>query len=597
MRWLGVLMLWIPAVLSAQTSGSAPASWEGDPPALSALVDFAHGESDLRVAVTRYVQDREAIERRYEVLYSPVRIQRERKFLEGWRRNLAEVDFGKLNHEGQIDYLNLRNRIAYDLEELRLSETRAAQIAPLVPFGDSIRTLQEQRHDRQRIEPRVAASTLDRVATQVRDLTQALEQEAKKNNGAQVKRPGVTPVIAARAAAQVAHLRQVLGDWNTFYDGYDPLYSWWSREPYNRAATELEKYRTAVETHLAGIKPGEQPPIIGDPVLNDSLKAALANEMIPYTPEELLKVGEREFEWIEGQFRIVSKRMGYGDDWKAALEYTKNLAPPPGEKPWVIFDIAKYSEAFVEKQDSISMPPLAREIWRLAMQTPERQLINPFFTGGEVTHVSYPTDSMLLPDKLMSMRGNTPHFNFATVHHELIPGHHLQRFMTDRFNQHRRDLNDTPFWREGWSLYWELQLGDADFPRNDPDRIGMLFWRLHRAARIIFSVNYQLGRWSPQQCVDFLVDRVGHERANAEGEVRRSAQAVPLYQAAYMLGGLQFRALYKELVSSGRMSAKEFHDSVLQGGTMPVELVRARLTNQPLTRDFQSQWRFYEGLR
>jgi uncharacterized protein (DUF885 family) len=202
---------------------------------------------------------------------------------------------------------------------------------------------------------------------------------------------------------------------------------------------------------------------------------------------------------------------------------------------------------------------------------------------------------MSYADRLMSMRGNTPSFNFATVHHELIPGHHLQGFMSDRFNTHRGALIRTPFWGEGWALYWELLLWDADFPRGNEDRIGMLFWRLHRAARIVFSLNFQLGEWTPQQAVDFLVDRVGHERANAEAEVRRSAQAVPLYQLAYLIGGLQFRALHSELVESGRMTAREFHDAVLQGGRMPVEMVRARLTGQPLTRDYQASWRFDGG--
>ena len=73
----------------------------------------------------------------------------------------------------------------------------------------------------------------------------------------------------------------------------------------------------------------------------------------------------------------------------------------------------------------------------------------------------------------------------------------------------------------------------------------MLFWRMHRCARIIFSLKYHLGEWTPQQCIDFLVDRVGHERANAEGEVRRSFYGgyKPLYQIGYMIGGLQFMAL------------------------------------------------------
>ena len=193
----------------------------------------------------------------------------------------------------------------------------------------------------------------------------------------------------------------------------------------------------------------------------------------------------------------------------------------------------------------------------------------------------------------MSMRGNNPHFSRATVHHELIPGHHLQGFMTSRYNAHR-GMFSTPFWGEGWALYWEMLLWDLDFPRSPEDRIGMLFWRSHRAARIIFSLRFHLGTMTPDEAVDFLVERVGHERANAEGEVRRSVAGdySPLYQAAYMLGGIQFRALHQDLVGSGQMTDREFHDAILHGGRMPVEMVRARLTGEPLTRDYSARWRF-----
>ncbi|MGD8868872.1 MAG: DUF885 family protein, partial [Gemmatimonadales bacterium] len=356
----------------------------------------------------------------------------------------------------------------------------------------------------------------------------------------------------------------------------------------------LKSYATMLEEQLVGIKPGELPPIVGDPVLEEGLRAYLAVEMIPYTAEELIAIGWSEFERTEREFKAVSRAMGFGDDWLAALEHVKTLAPPPGEVPWVLYDIADYSENFVEAMDAITIPPLAKEIWRLAMQTPEAQLRNPFFSGGETTRASYPTAGMSHEDKLMSMRGNTPSFNFATVHHELIPGHHLQGFMTSRFNSHRPG---TPFWGEGWALYWELLLWENDFPRSNEDRIGMLFWRLHRAARIVFSLNFQLGNWTPQQAVDFLVERVGHERANAEAEVRRTAIYSPLYQIAYLIGGLQFYALHRELVDSGRMTAREYHDAVLLGGRMPVELVRARLAGLPLTHDYEAQWRFYEELQ
>lgn len=582
MKTLGLLLVALPGLALAQTSG-----WAEDPPALNVLVDFARQESTLRTAVQRYFQDSAALQRRYPVPYSPARITRLRKLAEGWRQRLGELDFASLNTEGRIDYIALRNRIEYDLDRLRLEDQRAAQLTPLLPFFEDIRRLQEQRYDRQRVDPKAAAATLDRMTRQARDLTKALKEPRVQARGA----------VAIRAEDQLNKLREVLKDWHTFYDGYDPNYSWWARKPYGEADQALKEYGEAMRSDLLGIKPGGKAPILGDPVLADGLRADLAVEMIPYTPQELIAIGEQEYAWVEQQLRIVAKRMGYGEDWKAALEHTKNLAPPPGEAPAAIYDIAHYSEEFIAKQHNITLAPLAREVWRLAMQTPERQLINPFFTGGEVTRLSYPTDSMSYEDRLMSQRGNTPHFNFPTVQHELVPGHHYQGWMNERFNTHRDQLFDTPFWREGWALYWEFLLWDADFARNDPDRMGMLFWRAHRAARIVFSLNYQLGNWTPQQCVDFLVDRVGHERANAEAEVRRSAQAPPLYQAAYMLGALQIRALYKELVDSGRMKAADFHDAILLGGPMPIELVRARLTGQAIGKDLRSLWRFYDSLR
>jgi hypothetical protein len=330
------------------------------------------------------------------------------------------------------------------------------------------------------------------------------------------------------------------------------------------------------------------------PIGADGLRAHLAHDMMPYTAEELIAIAEAEFGYLEGELLKASRELGFGENWRAAQEMVKRLAVPPGEKPNLIVELARQSEAFLDARGSITIPPLAREVWRMGMMSPERQLVSPFFLGGEQITISYPTDDMSHDAKLMSMRGNNPHFNRATVHHELIPGHHLQGFMTQRFNSHRQTFS-TPFWGEGWALYWEIVLWDQDFPRGPEDRIGMLFWRMHRAARIIFSLSYHLGIMTEAEAVDYLVERVGHERANAAAEVRRSFEGnySPLYQVAYMMGGLQFRALRRELVDSGRMTDRQFHDAVLQGGTMPVELVRARLTGGAgLTRDYTARWRF-----
>ena len=144
-------------------------------------------------------------------------------------------------------------------------------------------------------------------------------------------------------------------------------------------------------------------------------------------------------------------------------------------------------------------------------------------------------------------------------------------------------------------MYWELTLYDLGFHDTPEKKVGALFWRMHRCARIIFSLKFHMGEWSPQECVDFLVDRVGFERDNAVGEVRRSFQGGygPLYQAGYLLGGLQLRALRKEVVDTGLINQKAFHDEILRQGSMPIALLRFVLGRQKLTRDMPIDWRFY----
>jgi uncharacterized protein (DUF885 family) len=140
-----------------------------------------------------------------------------------------------------------------------------------------------------------------------------------------------------------------------------------------------------------------------------------------------------------------------------------------------------------------------------------------------------------------------------------------------------------------------MLLWDLGFAQTPEDRIGMLFWRLHRCARVLFSLSFHLGEMTPQECVDLLVNDVGHERDNATAEVRRSFGGTydPLYQCAYLIGGLQVRALHQELVGSGRMTHTAFHDAVLRENCMPIALLRALLADLPLEREFPSDWRFY----
>jgi uncharacterized protein (DUF885 family) len=403
--------------------------------------------------------------------------------------------------------------------------------------------------------------------------------------------------VANRAANETDQLRAAVKDWFTFYNGYDPQFTWWTGVTYKAVDTNLESYAAQVREQIVGIKPGDKTTIVGNPIGREALISSLQYEMIPYTPEELLVLADREYAWCEGEMKRASREMGDGDDWHKALEQVKSDYVPPGKQPELIRDLALEAIAYVEKHELVTVPELAKESWWMEMMTPDRQLVNPFFTGGDRISVSYPTDGMTFEQKMMSMRGNNIHFARATVFHELIPGHELQGFMARRYREWRRPF-DTSFYVEGWALHWEMLLWDKNFARNPQDRIGMLFWRMHRAARIMFSLNFHLGNWTPQQCVDFLVDKVGHERENATAEVRRSfaGDYSPLYQAGYMLGGLQIGSLHKALVDSGKMTERQFHDAVLKENAIPIEMIRADFMNEKLTRDYVPHWKFYGEL-
>ncbi len=557
---------------------------------------MARPTSELAGVVQRYQVDRAALRRRYDVEWSALRRERMRAFYAGWRTRLAELDFEALGVEGRVDFILLDRTLRHELALLDREAALADGMHSLLPFADRLMALEEARRRVDSVDAAGAAALLAALPGEIRQLRSAAESSLAGGRGGQGGRGASarpSRIVALRAANALADLQRTVSRWYRHYAGYDPLFTWWVAEPYREADKALEDYGKFLRERLVGYKEGEDEPIVGDPIGAAGMQEDLEHAFILYTPAELIAIAEREFAWCEAEMRRVASDLGFGDDWRAALEHVKRQHVAPGGQPMLVRDLAREAVAFVRERDLVTVPPLAEEVWRLEMLSPEAQKVSPFFLGGEVIRVAFPTDAMAYDDRQMTMRGNNVHFSRATVHHELIPGHHLQGFMSDRYNAHR-EVFATPFWHEGGALYWEMLLWDLGFPRTAEDRVGMLFWRAHRAARIIFSLRFHLGSMTPQEAIDFLVDRVGHERANAEAEVRRSFNGSysPLYQAAYMIGGLQLRALSRELVEGGRMTARQFHDAVLEGGPMPIELVRARLLEERLPRGYTAQWRF-----
>lgn len=719
---LALSAILVSSVAARAQDDSAPSVPTDLRPLLAQPVEFAD------VVLRRYQRDHRQLDHFYRLPLAPRHTERMTQFGRAWLAALTLPANARLLAEDQNrSDANVVAAVRADLDAIAATAAEAAPLRVLVPFAPHIHAVVEARRRVEPFEAEAVGARMDALAREVADAQ------------AQLQRGAFDRRHQAAASAAVTDLADALKEWFGFYDGYDPLFSWWVTAPYAAADAALRGYAAALAASAAGPAatdaqaieatateatatdatnaPSDAAPesstpdlgqvpdlaalatlsgnelrdivrefgghgyrsqvrsrrgpgrrrgatrdaafyqawrtaldtldfaalsrpaqvswlslrheietaqrrlstpaqtdiphvrddsgIEGKPIGETAVELALAEQLIPYTPAEVIAIGDREYAWCLAEAKRAAAELGFGDDWRAALEHVKTMHVGPGSQPTMIRGLLTEAMDFLEQHDLVTVPAIARETLRMTMMSPERQLVNPFFLGGEQIIVSFPTDTMAHDAKRQSMRGNNIPFSRATAHHELIPGHNLQRFVNRRFSPLQAGGLDTPFYVEGWAVYWEMLLYSRDFPAHAAEhsggppaaanRLGFLFWRMHRCARITFSLRFHMGLWSAQQCIDFLVEGVGHERDNATAEVRRSFGGAysPLYQAAYLLGATQLRALRAELVDTGEMPEKAFHDAILRAGTMQIALIRLLLQSAELSPDTDLDWHFY----
>jgi uncharacterized protein (DUF885 family) len=620
----GLALLGTGAALGSEPQASAPRGAKAPAPSNAQPDDcncslasdgspLDTGTSELRPVIERYEVEEGDLNRVYPLPGSPLRQAKREKFYADQLQLLERVNFDVLSQAGKVDYLLLRGRVLGEQKQLANEGRQDAEVAALIPFQQIIIGFEEARRRMETVDPQKSAVALAQLNADLAD-AKSSASSSKAN-----------PATLHRAAVRLSHLRTTLRTWFNFYDLYDPKFSWWVDSEYKKADEALNAHAQSLHTASGFPGPldtgtrggrgdsdeeeGRNPPhangALGSneelsgagPAGNEALLDALEAAMIPYTPDELILLANREFAWCDKEMLRASGELGFGSDWKKALAAVKNKYVEPGQMIYLVRDLSREAIEFVEKHDLVTLPPFLKEdYWEEAL-TPQQQLTSPFFLGGPVIEVSSPASTMTIQQRLESLRGNNMYFARATVFHELIPGHHMQEYMNRRYRTYR-GLFGTPFWIEGMAFYWEMLMWDLGFTHTPEQRIGALVWRMHRCARIIFSLSFHLRKMTALECVRFLVDRVGFEHANAEGEVRRSFNGSypPIYQCAYMLGALQFYALHKELVGSGKMTNRAFHDAMYREGDIPVEMLRLALNGQKVTRDYRTSWKFYGPL-
>lgn len=405
-------------------------------------LEQAHHES-MQDRIVRVTRDYADLQSYYDIGISPTRSSKLSTFFRDEYKDLLSQAFELYSEEEKIDYILLKNYLRRNLSELQLIDESNKKMDVVLPFAPTLVRLCENKRDMKSLDPQEAAKD-------VYELGIVLESVERDILGGKIK---VQKATAYRAANMLANLQKKIQGWFLFYDGYDPSFTWWLGEPFKTMNSMMDSVIVSIRQTLVGISPDDNDAIVGQPIGREGLLAALDAEMIAYTPEQIIKIGHSEYAWCESEMKKAAQELGFENDWRAALEHVKNTYVEPGKQPQLIFDLAHEAIEFVAKYDLVTVPLIASQQWRMFMMSPEEQKTNPFFLGGNDIQVSYPTNTMGHKDKLMSMRGNNPHFARSTVFHEVIPGHKLQYYSLMRYKPYRAAIGNTPFWIEGWAFY------------------------------------------------------------------------------------------------------------------------------------------------
>ncbi len=235
------------------------------------------------------------------------------------------------------------------------------------------------------------------------------------------------------------------------------------------------------------------------------------------------------------------------------------------------------ARAFVIEHQLATFP--AHDTLRV-VETPEYlRPTHPFAAYYEPAHFDpEPTGIYIVtpPETAEMMREH----NYASISntsvHEAYPGHHLQLASAIENPSLVRLLSDSAAeFAEGWAFYCERLMKELGFDDTPAHRYIQHTDAIWRACRIILDVRLHRGEIGFEDAVEFLVSQTGFERAAAVAEVKRYT-STPTYQLSYLYGRHMIDALRDrvERRMGPAFTLRFFHDTLLQGGTLPVAFAR-----------------------
>jgi hypothetical protein len=268
---------------------------------------------DAAQAITQYNSDVADLSRVYIFKNSPEYYDRFKKYYNDKLSGLNAVNFDNLTVSDKVDFLLLKRNISKALLDLSTSENIYRQVSEQVSFAESIIDLQRKRRRGDYLDGEATANILVSVKQKILKTNQNLNQQSFSKE--QVEK--LTDIVH--------ELRAGLQNTFDFYNGYDPQFTWWTKKSFTEVDSLLQGFAKNVKAHAAkeSLVKDDGSGIIGNPIGSKALKDLLAYEMIPYSAEELVDIANKEFAWCDAEMLKASQAMGFGNDWKKALEKVK----------------------------------------------------------------------------------------------------------------------------------------------------------------------------------------------------------------------------------------------------------------------------------
>lgn len=299
--------------------------------------------------------------------------------------------------------------------------------------------------------------------------------------------------------------------------------------------------------------------------------------------DELLAFGLHSVEHTEQLLQEVAKELDPATPWQAQIEKLKDQHPQAADLLYYYKSEAERIRDFGLKEELYTLPETET---LMIMETPIFQRsIMPYsgyvspapFESHQTGYfwVTPMSESMSQEEQQERLRAHNNYDVVLTNVHHAYPGQHL---LFVRANQHPSKVrNSYPdlFFAEGWPMYCEEMLYTEGLYTDLKTRLFQLKDQLWRECRLLLDVELHLGKISLEDAVQTLVDKVGLDRASAEGEIKRYI-LYPGMGSGYMLGKRELVRLRQEVaeLQGDKFSLKEFHDTLLSFGTVPLSVLR-----------------------